>query len=659
MKVGLLPLFIPHQALDDPQSLDPGSIALFSSVLITELTAYIKSKFSDIDCRTFFTLSEILKAEPDLVLILSNSADFNAVSDWAHQLKATLSCAVWLAGSHISYTPQTLPHEVDLGILGEIEVPLYQLLTLALKAGGLPFLTPQMYRKVPGIIYQSHGRMYSGSPAQEIPELKQMASPDLGALSALPGYFASSIRTARINDSIFSQLAFPPTRKPRLYSVDYVCENMVSVVQHHKRFLVNHSLPPAVFRQVCSVFITDYQFVLHKKRLEEIVKKIKSNYLHHVCFLTVHMPVRSVTEELLYLLKSVNLQKVVLSFGPFGHEEPLLPPANASDLDRALALLKRFRIGVTGNFFVNPESKTSRKSIFRTYSYLKANSMCFERLSCVILGSTPGLSSWDATLALRKQKYAFDLKDYPWSALHWGPPAKELVLAQKHLSVDFFDEVYKACLDLNQRTSLFVPPLHQESKMKAHAELVKSFAETHLFPEARLLEVVLDQELALKPFLKDYHEVYQLWVSDGQLTGVLPQPVDVLVTSASLHGLRNPEKALKHALLALKPGGMVFASILNPLFIGFLAQIFKWPARQSIVNYKVLKWFTDRELLRLFDICGLEIVRVDYTTAKVESLRETVEKLGRKFEHFASMQIPQHGLYIREINVIARKRKNV
>jgi hypothetical protein len=658
LKVGLLPLFIPSQALENPQALDFGRLSFFSSILLSELKGYLKEKLPEIVCETFLTLPEILKAPPDIVLILSNSEQFGEVSDWAEQLKATLSCPVWLAGSHISYAPQTLPDTIDLGILGEIEAPIYQLLKLALQAGGAAFLTPQMYRKVPGVIYQSHGRMYSGSPAQEIPDLKRMPTPDLTALSKLPNYFAVSIRTSRMNDSLFSLLAFPPTRKPRLYSVDYICENMVSVVHHYQRALAPYGLPPELFRQVCSIFVTDYQFVLQKKRLEEIVAKMKSLYLHHVCFLTVHMPVKAVSEDLLRLLKSVNLQKVVLSFGPFGHQEPSLPPCNAQDLDRALALLQRFRIGVIGHFFVNPDAKVERQSIFRTYVYLQSNSMRFESFSCTVLGATPGLSLWEAAAPLRKQKYASDLRHYPWSSLNWGKPSPGLPVAQKHLTVSFFQEVYKACGELNERTAPFVTPTHQQARLKTHAEMVKKFAETYLFPEARLLELVLDAELALKPFLAGYHDVYQLWVSNGELSGTLPQPVDVLVASASLHGLRHPRKALSHALLALKPGGMVYVSILNPMFIGFLGQVFNWPERQSIASYKVLKWYTDITLSHLLDDCGLEVVELDYTMGNMEQLRETVEKLSKQFEHFASRRIPQHALYVREINILARKRKN-
>lgn len=658
MKVGLLPLFIPAQVLENPQALDFGRLSFFSSILLSELKGYLKEKLPAVSCETFLTLPELLKSPPDIVLILSNSVQFGAVADWAEQLKATLACPVWLAGSHISYAPQTLPDTVDLGILGEIEVPIYQLLKLALQAGGAACLTPQMYRKVPGVIYQSHGRMYSGSPAQEIPDLKRMPAPDLTALESLPDYFAVSIRTSRMNDSLFSQLAFPPTRKPRLYGVDYVCDNMVAVVHHYQRALSQYGLPPELFRQVCSIFITDYQFVLQKKRLEEIVAKMKSLYLHHVCFLTVHLPVKSVSESLLRLLKSVNLQKVVLSFGPFDHQEPLLPPCNAQDLDRALALLQRFRIGVIGHFFVNPDAKVERHSIFRTYVYLKSNSTRFESLSCTVLGATPGLGLWDAAAPQRKQKYASDLRHYPWSTLSWEKPSSQLPVAQKHLSVSFFQEVYKACVELNARTAPFITPMHQEATLKTHAEMVKKFAEKYLFPEARLLELVLEPELALKPFLTDYHEVHQLWVVNGVLSGTLPQPVDVLVASASLHGLRDPQKALSHALLALKPGGMVHVSILNPMFIGFLGQIFKWPPRQSIASYKVLKWFTDTTLSHLLDACGLEIIELGYTAAEIDRLRGTVEKLAKQFEYFSSRRIPQHGLYIREINILARKKKN-
>lgn len=654
MKLGLLPLFVPDQAHESPQSLVFGRLSFFSAVLLSELKAFLAQKLPSIQCETLFTLSDALKYQPDLVLIFSNSCDFAGVADWADNLKASLMCPVWLAGSHISHLPQSLPDTVDLGILGELELPVLQLLKMAIHVGGAHGLTPQMYRKVPGVIYQSQGRMYSGAPAQEIPDLKTLPSPDLTAFRSLPAYFAASLRTSRMNDSLFAQMAWPMTRKPRLYSVDYVCNSMVNIVHHYQRYFAQYRLSPQVFRQVCSVFITDYQFVLHQKRLRSIVEKMRALYLHHVCFLTVHMPVRAVTEETLLLLKSVNLQKVILSFGPFEHQEPLLPPCTAADLDRALALLKRFRVGVVGHFFINPEAKTSRQQIFSTYVYLKANSYLFESLSHTVLGATPGLSLWEATAAHRKQYYT-DLQRYPWASLAWESLKPTLPLAQKHLDFPFFKAVNKS-LDMLP-TKPFTPPSHQEAILKNQAELVKEFAETYLFPEARILELVVDESLALKPFLKDYHEIHQMQVKLGQLHGTLPQPVDVLVSVASIQALRDPEKALKHALMGLKSGGVIYLSILNPMFMGFLAQVLKWPARQSVVGYQVLKWFTDTTLINMLQSLGLELIHFKHLPVdNIEKLRPSVEKLAKHFEEFGMQRISQYALYVQEINVLARKK---
>lgn len=656
MKVGLLPLFIPDQALENPQALAFGRLSFFSSILLSELKAFLHRQLPEVQCQTLLTLPEVLKTQPDIVLMLSNSGDFAKVYAWSENIKATVGCPIWLAGSHISHLPQSLPDTVDLGVLGELELPILQLLKLTLQAGGAHLLNPSMYRKVPGVIYQSRGRMYSGSPAQEIPDLRTLPSPDLSALGPLPGYFAAPIRTARMNDSIFAQLAFPPTRKPRLYSVDYICENMVSVVHHYQRYLAKCHLSPKAFRQVCSLFVTDYQFVLQQKRLTRIVEKMRALYLHHVSFLIVHMPVTAVSEDLLRLLRSVNLQKVVLSFGSFGHQNPLLPACTAADLDRALALLERFRVGVIGHFFVNPDPGVTRKQIFSTYAYLKSNARRFESLSTTVLGATPGLALWEAGANLRKQQYP-DWPTYPWQSLQWDGFDRRMPLGHKQLTSSFFEEVYRACIRLQERTTPFVPPLHQEAKLKHQARMVQQFAEKYLFPEARLLEIVLEPALAIQPFLKSYHEVSQLWVEKGSLSGTLPQPVDVLLAVASLHGLREPEKALKYALNALKPGGSVYILIMNPMFVGFLAQVLKWPEHQSIASYNILKWFTDTTLVHMLDRVGLEIVEVNHVPAEnIDKLSQTVNLLARQYEQFAAHRIPQHALYIQEINILARKK---
>ena len=658
MKLGLLPLYNKGSSPHNDEAFHSGGLSFFSTALLAEVAAFIHQRLPDINCTVYNKLPPLVADFPDVVLIWCTSVEFGEVSAWAESIKAALDCPVWLAGPHISYLPQSLPSQVDLGIMGEVELPLFHLLKTALQ-NGPESLNPTLYRKIPGLIYQSRGRMYSGAPAQEIPDLKSLPTPDISIFKNTKNYMVASLRTSRSNDSIMTRLSYPPTRKPRLYSPDQVCQNMVSIVQQFKDYLAGYPFPPRVFRQYCPIFISDYLFVLQKKRLQEIVAEMRRLHLHEVCFLIVHLPVRAINEELLRLLKSVNLQKVMLSFGPFGHDNPLLPPCTPHELDKALALCHQFRVGILEHTYMNPSPKTQRRHIFAFYKHLQKRADAFEVLVTSVLGPFPGLELWEQYQTVRKKRADLpDIESFPWHTLDWKKFHRTLPVAQPQLDRQLLTDASKAFLRLGEdRITPFTAPFAQTERTRTEVLQVKAFAETYLFPEARLLEVVLLDGLALKPYLSSYHEVLQLHVKDGKVVGELPtEPVDMLVCSAALHGVRYPEQALDFMLKGLRPGGLAHFTILNPMFMGHMARVFKWPARQSLADYDVLKWFTDTELLKLLSQQNLTLVEVKHNPIlQVENVRPTVELLARQFENFAATSIPQHALYIHDINVVVRK----
>src|SRR5690606_13147076 len=137
--------------------------------------------------------------------------------------------------------------------------------------------------------------------------------------------------------------------------------------------------------------------------------------------------------------------------------------------------------------------------------------------------------------------------------------------AQVHLNAAQVLEIYDGFQRLLKVKNHFTPPLQEDSFHLSRALQVQQFARQYLSPEDRILEVVLDPELALKPFLGPDHQIEQVWVVDGKLQSALPQePVDILLMVGSIAGLREPQQTLASLLPRLKPQGRIYLQSPNP-----------------------------------------------------------------------------------------------
>lgn len=572
----------------------------------------------------------------------------------AEQLRTYLDVPIWLAGPHISYLPNSLPADVDAGILGEPEIPLQHLLSLWLKTREAG---PALYRKVPGIIYQSRGRMYSGAPANVVAQLQQLPIPNYRPLLNLPGMGSAIIRTSRVSDNLLTALAYPPSRKPRLQHPEHICRQLEHAIENYRFLFRNYPLPQEQMRHLRPVVIPDYQLVLHKNRLEALVKEVQRRGLEKECFLIVHAPPEALDADILGLLKALNTRKILLSFGPFGHKNPLLPPASPETLLKALARCQQAGLSVWGQFYLNPDVETTRRQLAQSYVFLEQNRDRFERLRISIVGAFPGTSLWDAYQTRHKPDNA-DLAHFPWGQLDFEKFSPSQPFVHKSLSGQDLQEIHGAFERLLQKPSQVQMPLQEDSRYHGQLRVVQEFANRYLQPQEHILEIVSDPQMAIKPFLHSFHPIDQMQVRQGQIVGTPPQQqVDLIILNGSLNACRNPADSLKALLRFLKPGGRLFAQVVNPLYMVLLNRYYNWKYTESTSSYPILRFLKEEELRDLLEQCGLEILSCDYTIMEgVESTRAAVESLAHRLEHLASLKIPQHMLYISDIKMLARNR---
>lgn len=650
MKLGLLPLFRAESF--SPEGFTATGLEYISANVLSEITAFVQAQFPDIQLELQLALSEMLRQRPDIVLLWSTSSCFQKVAPTAESIKTYLDIPVWLAGPHISYVPQMLPPDVDIGIIGEVELPLQQLLKIYLKQ---PNAGPMQYRSVPGIVYQSKGRMYSGAPAQILPQLTQLPVPQHTRLQLLPGMSAPVIRTSRSSDALLPALAYPPSRKPRLYSPEQICAQFSQIVGNYQILYKSLPIPANLRHYVSPVMISDYAFVLQRQRLEALIPMFRSQGLHELIQPLPNIPPEALTPELISQLKSLNVRSVMFVLGPFQHRNPLIPSCTPEQLEQALALCKQHQISVLAQLFINPDVSTSRSQLAQTYLFLRNHLEDFQKVTISVLGTLPGTPVWEQYTAKVKPDVT-TLQHLHWQSLDLETFAYDIPIYHSQLNRDTLSEIYYTFKRLVDEQKPVMNPMHNDMFNQARALAVRDFVGRYLRPGETILEVPMQPELALKPLLPQF-KIHQLSMRKGQLNGNCPEPVDFILLNGTLNCLRDPEAALKQLKIWLKPDGRIMLQWLNPLHMRTLNQFFNWQTPQSTARNPVLKYLKLEEVEAMLKRCGLEPGPPDYTIIEdVENVRPAVESLATKIEHHASLRIPQHMLYASEIKMLVRNR---
>lgn len=652
MKLGIFPLFRPESFRDG--NFTATGLEYFSANALGEIIGFVQAHFPDINIVMRLALNEILRLKPDLVLLWATSPSFGQAQPVAESIKTYLGVPVWIAGPHISYVPQSLPTDVDLGIIGEVELPLQQLLTLFLKHGDQGNLH---YRRVPGIIYQSRGKVYSGSPAQVMPNLSQLPQPNYRMFLDLPGFSAPVVRSARVSDNLLTALAYPPSRKARLLMPEHLCQQVEQISDNYRYLYQGFPFPAEQLHYLSPVFIPDYMFLQHRQRLDAFIALYKQKGLDKKVFLIPNLLPELASDELFSLLKSINTRKVMLLLGPFGHQHPLLPQCSPEQLIEVLKLCKKYHLGVIATLFLNPDPATSRQQLAQTFWALKDDIQAFERLHVSVLGAFPGLPMWEPFVS----KHRLDSRafaEFPWASLDWEVFSPNLPLMPAQLDRNLLDEIYRAFKALSLLQDQVSQPLMEDLFIKVRDEQVKAFAKKMLHPDDRVLELPLLDELAIQTLLPEY-QISQIKIKNGAIEGPLPlEKFDFILLSGSLPGLREPEVCLKQLVSnCLKPDGRLLIYWMNPLNLKTLVNFLKWPAKHSSFTDPVLHYIRGDEMNALLNRCGLEVVHTDYTIMdEVEQARPTVETLAARLEFQASLKIPQHMLYVSEIKILAKNR---
>ncbi|MBF2054382.1 MAG: radical SAM protein [Candidatus Sericytochromatia bacterium] len=559
MRLGMM--YLKGEDYEDRGFIAPLSFGYLSAYLETHLNFH--DTILEVDNR-----DALLRQSPDIIGLSSFTETFEDVIHHARHFKQLdASVPLIVGGEHISAAPETLPPEVDIGVLGEGEETLFELMQLYQRNEA----TPENLSKINGLVFWHKGERIITAPRAWIEDMDSIPMPNRELL----------LKDTQWQQPIFTARGCPykctfcaSTRfwqRTRYHSVERVIQEIEYIVSHFP----DQSIIP----------INDDLFPLNKKRMRAIVDAIRAKGLHKKVGFSLNARASVFDEEIARMI--VQMNGLVVCFGLESASDRILTAlkgkTSARDNQRALEICERFNLPVVSNMMIGVPEETE-EDMARSYWFIQSNHYRFAQPTIAYATPFPGTELW---------KQAQDLGALPpnfenWDALNLSFERGRSVYMNQHLRPETFESIY-------DRFQVFQTTL-QAGKQQLHAWLTKRKYFEHLYKT--LLEDISIKgpvlEIGFEAFcladLQPDLKVTKILIASGkaELTPIeAKQQYATILLSHALEKLRDPIALLQSLHAYLKPEGHILCIYYNARHPALMEQLLrgKWEASPFGVNH--------------------------------------------------------------------------
>ncbi len=375
----------------------------------------------------------IKREKPDLVGISCTTQDFMKAWSLAKKVKQELDLPTLIGGFHVTALPHKMPKEFDVGIIGEGEDVLCELIDAFEKKGS--FEAGDL-SKIKSLAYWDSGKVKQTIRRPNIQPLDKIPFPARDLLPMKRFYLkparhtfdklsiGTSLLTTRgcMYKCVFcSQTGFWQ-HTMRFFSPEYVVEEMKEIVDNYKIDMLR---------------IMDDLFVVNNKRVAKIADLMKKEGISDKVEVHVFGRTNLLNDEMCKNLSKMNVRYINFGFES-GSERILnyLKKGSVSVRDhwRALKLCEKYGFLVDGSFIFGTPGET-KEDIYKTFELVRSptikNAMFFK------LTPLPASGIWDYAL-----KRGLVSEDMNWNDLEAAIGSEKL----PHLNPDMSKEEYRKIL---------------------------------------------------------------------------------------------------------------------------------------------------------------------------------------------------------------------
>jgi len=390
----------------DPQflsSLDsPLHLASLASYLIKNnilLRKNIKIACSDYDN----ILSIIKKFKPNIIGISVLTPFYPYSTKLAIKIKKESNAPIIIGGPHISGYPQGLKWPFDIGVIGEGEITLAELIKKSQKSNKK--LNKSILKSIKGLVFINKNK-HIITTSRPLMNIKNIAPIDY---SLLPKErIIHYLNIVHNNKPIIVKAISIYTARGCPYNCSFCAYQVIWGKKKRLRFFSPKTITKNVIKlkniyNINAITVLDDTFGVTKKRLKKLIKEFqKTGLLNSIYFNTVMIRANLVDNEFAILLKKMGISSVFLGIES-GSQKILNYLKNSSlkvyQIKNAVKIFQKYNIKVIGSFMLfSPYEKKS--DLQKTLSLAKwfAKQKNALKLSYGITTPFPGTKLWNLAL---------------------------------------------------------------------------------------------------------------------------------------------------------------------------------------------------------------------------------------------------------------------
>ncbi|MCL4383953.1 B12-binding domain-containing radical SAM protein [Patescibacteria group bacterium] len=358
---------------------------------LTSLAAYILNKSPNIKVTIvegFNPLKQILASKPDIVGFTSDTLLFNDTKKVAIALKKRLSVPLLIGGVHITASPKSFSQPFDIGVVGEGEETLLEILTLFSKSKKFPSIHLE---KIKGILFISKNKLIVTPRRPLLPNIDLLPYPARNLTPMKEVYLQK-----QLNPYGIKRLATVMTSR----GCPYHCVFCGSPVQwgrvrfHSPLYIVNEIKKLIADYQVDGIMFWDDLFIAPYNRLVELKDLIIAENLHHRIKFIGYARANLIDEKTCKILKEMNVKRLI--FGLESASPKILDylkqhSVTVEDNRRAVTLCRRYQITTSSGYIVGTPGETVH-DLQDTFDFMKKYPL--DNTQIYILTPYPGTVIW-------------------------------------------------------------------------------------------------------------------------------------------------------------------------------------------------------------------------------------------------------------------------
>lgn len=361
--------------------------------------------------------------KPDIIGITSLSKNYKSAMKYARTAKQR-GLPVIIGGMHISALPSSLTNDMDVGVIGEGERTVVDLVRVFCDKGNLD---RNELRKIDGVVFRKDGSLIETTRRQPIEPLDSLPMPARDLLA----FNMSAPRAA----SMFTSRGCPYRcaycasshfwGKVRLFSAEYVVNEIEQLVTEYN---VDH------------IQFFDDLFIISKARVRQIADLLEKKHVLGKVRFSLEATSNLVDDESARLLKRMNVVEVSMGLEsgcPATLDYLKGGRTSIDDHKNAIDILRNHGLLVGGSFIIG-SPKERREDFLQTLRFVRESRLTGAML--LVLTPFPGTPLWDYAKAR-----GLVGSDMDWEALDLsfdGGKDRAIVLSETMTR----DEVYELFL---------------------------------------------------------------------------------------------------------------------------------------------------------------------------------------------------------------------